>query len=125
MREFYDVFRATLSELGKAVPLDRLETHVNHRITIQDLSKMLETAGFSIRRVHEDTFSLRFLDGSAMFRHTFMQIGFLDAWKSVLQGEDERDVFLALESKLNRLAERKGELELTIPMAYIEAEKVP
>ena len=38
--------------------------------------------------------------------------------------QDQPDVFSALERNLNQIAEGEGELELTIPMAYVEAEKI-
>ena len=124
MKEFYQVFRATLTELGKNERLESLQAHVDHRVTVEAASRMLEDAGFRIRQVHRQTFSMRFLDATAMLRHAFIKIGFLDGWRSVLSGEEEQDFFARLEDNLNRLARRRGALQLTIPMACIEAEKV-
>lgn len=64
---------------------------------------------------------MRFLDGSALLRHYFIKLGFLEGWKGVLDAADRPIVFARLEENLNRLAERRGELLLTIPMAYVEA----
>ena len=124
MGEFYDAFRSTLVELNKKTLLEKLNLQEDHRVTIQRLHDMLEGAGFSIAKVHEDTFSMRFLDGSSFFRHYLVKVGFLDGWKNVIEPQDQPDVFSALERDLNQLAETKGELELTIPMAYVEAEKI-
>ena len=66
---------------------------------------------------------MRFVDGSAMLRHSFIRIGFLDAWREVAGKKDEQEVFARLEGNLNRLAKAQEELRLTIPMAYIEGEK--
>jgi hypothetical protein len=66
---------------------------------------------------------MRFLDGSALFRHAFMQLGFLDGWRSVVTPSDERRVFAALERNLNEHATAHGELRLIIPMAYIMAQR--
>lgn len=124
MQEFYEVFAGTLREMGKAELLGNLQTHVDHRTTVEAACGLLEGAGFGISQVHQETFTMRFLDGSALLRHSFIQIGFLDRWRSVLAPEDEEIVFAKLEDNLNRLAKTKGELALTIPMAYIEGEKI-
>lgn len=123
MEEFYDVFRATLAERGNATLRDRLEAHIDHRATVPGTSAMLQQAGFRIRRVREERFSLRFLDGSAMLRHAFIKVGFLDAWRALLPAEEQAELFGKLEADLNRLAGEKGGLEVTIPMAYVEGEK--
>jgi arsenite methyltransferase len=124
MEEFYGVFRTTLTELGKEAEQKALEAHVEHRVTVERASGMLEGAGFGVRRVHQQTFTMRFLDGTALLRHAFIKIGFLDAWQRVVDAEDRQRVFARLEENLNRLARKQGELALAIPMAYIEAEKV-
>jgi arsenite methyltransferase len=40
--------------------------------------------GFSTRRVIESRFAMRFLDGSAFLRHSFIRLGFLPAWRELL-----------------------------------------
>jgi ubiquinone/menaquinone biosynthesis C-methylase UbiE len=124
MHELYDAFHATLRQLGKESSLDALEEHVDHRVTLDQACAMLVAARFRVRRAHEHAFSLRFLDGSALLRHWFIKVGFLDAWRRVVTPGEEKQVFARLEANLNRLAEKRGELALTIPMAYLEAENV-
>ncbi len=127
MSEFYEVFEATLKDLGRTAALDRLKTHVDHRATIESVSEMLQKAGFRTCRVAEEAFSLRFLDGTAMLTHAFIKIGFLSPWRGVLLEEertDEREVFRRVEANLNRLARDRGGLELTVPMAYVEAARI-
>ena len=38
--------------------------------------------------------------------------------------EDEEQVFALLETRLNQVAQVRGELCLTVPMLYLEAEKL-
>mgnify|MGYP000446548136 CR=1 FL=1 len=123
MDEFYEVFETSLQELGKTAALDRLTKHIHHRTTLEETSQLLEGAGFEVARIHRDSFSMRFVDGSTMLRHSFIRIGFLDAWREVAGASDEREVFARIEENLNRLAGQQGELRLTIPTAYIEGEK--
>jgi len=124
MKEFYEVFEVTLRELGKFEMLDNLRAHIDHRATVESILGMLEEAGFRICKVHQEDCTMRFLNGSAMLRHSFIGMGFLDGWRSVLASKEEKKIFLRLERNLNYLAQNKGELTLTIPMAYVEGEKV-
>jgi arsenite methyltransferase len=64
----------------------------------------------------------RFADGSALLRHHFIRLGFLDAWKAILPRADWEMFFSRLETNLNSLAADKGDISLTIPMAYVEGE---
>ena len=57
---------------------------------------------------------MRFANGAALLNHHFIKLGFLEAWKEIVAGQ-ERAVFARL---LERL---QDEIRLTIPMAYIEA----
>jgi len=57
---------------------------------------------------------MRFANGTALFNHHFIKIGFLDGWKQVMPS---REGFAALRDRLDAM----GELRLTIPMAYVEA----
>lgn len=123
MDELYQVYAKTLRRLGREDSLPSLQKHVDHRASVESLTSLLETNGFRITQVHEESDTMRFLDGSALLRHYFIQLGFLDGWKSVVALEDQREVFAALEENLNRWAEDRGGLTLTIPMASVEAER--
>jgi ubiquinone/menaquinone biosynthesis C-methylase UbiE len=121
MQEFYDVFAATLRDLRLVAALDALAAHVEHRTTIERLSEALAIAGYSVRRTRESTVTLRFADGSALLRHYFIRLGFLGRWKQVVKDGDRQRVFQRLESNLNAVAIDRGELALTVPLAYVEA----
>jgi hypothetical protein len=60
-----------------------------------------------------------------LLRHAFIRIGFLGAWRQIVPPERRREVFARLEANLNELASRQAELSVTIPMAYVQAEKSP
>jgi len=120
MREFYEVFAATLREIGLEHALGALRHHIEHRATVAGVRGLLERAGFQVTRVVERTMPMRFANGSALLRHDFIKLGFLDGWKSVVADGDRVRVFDHLESNLNRLARERGELALSIPLAYME-----
>jgi arsenite methyltransferase len=114
MREFYDVFAEVVRDDTKASK--RLRDHIEHRATVASVRGLLESGGFEITRVVERESVMRFASGTALLNHYFIKLGFLDAWKKVVAG-NERDVFARLRNALDE----HGELRLTIPMAYVEA----
>jgi len=123
MAELYEVYRETLEELGLAARLPPLEAHIAHRGTAESVSRLLESAGFRIAQVSKDSFRMRFADGTSLLRHYFVRLGFLSGWKSVAPPDSVLETFEAFERNLNKLAARRGEIALTIPMVCIEARK--
>jgi arsenite methyltransferase len=114
MHEFYDVFATVVRDDAEASK--RLRDHIEHRATVANVRELLESGGFKIARVIERESVMRFANGSALLNHYFIKLGFLDAWKKVVPG-NEREVFARLRNALDS----RGELRLTIPMAYVEA----
>jgi ubiquinone/menaquinone biosynthesis C-methylase UbiE len=123
MREFYAVFRDVLLEMRCAEYLERLEQHEAHRGTAARLRAMLEQSGFTIVKAIEDSFQLRYQDGTAFFNHWLTKTGFLDGWRGVVNLADEAEVFARLEARLNEQATYDGELRMTVPMLYLEGQK--
>jgi arsenite methyltransferase len=121
MREFYDVYRATLMELELADRLATLDAHINHRATLASVAAQLAHAGFELLAVTTDSCRMRFADGSSFLRHAFIRLAFLPAWMSVVLPEAVERTFTVLERKLNAVAAERGEFALTIPIACIEA----
>lgn len=123
MKEFYMVFGKTLEELRMAHVADDIEKHVNRRMTVETIRGCLTRSGFRNLATSQDSFVLRYLDGSAFLRHALIRYGFLEDWKKVVPVHERQKIFLRLENNLNELALKAGELRLTVPIAYIEAEK--
>lgn len=122
-QEFYQVFYELLTELNNKNYLENLEQNKNHRGSKEIFSKLLENNGFTLNKVIEDQFFMRFSDGTALLNHTLIKIGFLGGWKNILEVKDQEHVFNSLENKLNNIAESFGELRMTVPMLYLEAKK--
>jgi ubiquinone/menaquinone biosynthesis C-methylase UbiE len=123
MREFYDVYRSVLTELGLADRIAALDAHVAHRATVESVTALLRRAGLEPLDLAADTFRLRFADGSSLLRHYFIRLGFLPAWKALVPSDAIERTFAALEQRLNVVAAERGALALTIPMAYVEGYK--
>jgi ubiquinone/menaquinone biosynthesis C-methylase UbiE len=124
MREFYEQFREVLLELELPQYRDRLQAQEEHRGTRESLIEQLTLAGFQVVKVEEEQFQMRYLDAGALFHHILTQIGFLDGWRQVVDTQDEERVFALLEARMNHMAQAHGELRLSVPMLYLEAEKL-
>jgi arsenite methyltransferase len=121
MAEFYAVYERTLTECGLEACRPALAGHVEHRSTMAALCARLEAARFQVTGRHEASFRIRFHDGSALLRHSFIRLGFLPAWKEVVPAGELERVFQRLEQNLNAEAAARGELSLTVPYGYVEA----
>jgi ubiquinone/menaquinone biosynthesis C-methylase UbiE len=121
MREFYTVFAAVLRDFGNYEYEERLAANEAHRGTVESVRALIEGGGFQVARVIRESFPIRYADGSALLRHSLTRIGFLPAWRAVVDPADEQTVFAELEKRLNVLAAEQGELRVTIPMLYVEA----
>lgn len=122
-RELYTAYREVLSESGRAACLPRLDPQEAHRGSAATLRVQLERAGFRVEQVREAEFTQRFADGSALLNHWLTRIGFIDGWRSVVEPAAEAEMFAVLEQRLNALAERAGELRMSVPMVYVQAVK--
>jgi SAM-dependent methyltransferase len=107
MAEFYDVLREVLDDHAE------LDAHINHRATVDGSLGQLRAAGFAASVAGTGSFVMRFADGTALFDHYFIRLGFLDGWQSIASPEE----LAAVEAELNR----RGEVSLTIPTACFEA----
>lgn len=121
MPEFYTVLERSLQQLEMKTALARLTEHIQKRVTIKELYEMMAGYGFTPTRSETEKTSFRFLDGSAMLRHFIIKEAFLDDWRRLLDPNTEKEVFSLVEQELNRQAQKRGELSLSVPMAYVEA----
>lgn len=116
MSEFYSVFRDTLRENQLSDRIPALEQHIyDKRKPATVVRQWLLECGFTIHRMQEDGFVLRYADGTTMLNHYFISDGFLPAWAKILPQDSLEGFFDQAERKLNAIAAREGELRLTIP----------
>lgn len=123
-KEFYQLFYGTLQELGKENLIPVLKKEEEHRGTIESVSRLFSDNGFKVTRLFEETFEMKFVDGSAFLNHHFVKLGWLSSWLGLFLKEEWHEIFSALEKTLNEYSEKNNGLSLTVPMAFIEGEKV-
>jgi arsenite methyltransferase len=122
MKEFYDIYEATLVELRLKRHIERLRDHIAERRKPADVvTQMVERAGFRLEREESDSFTMDFTDGSALFRHFFIQIAFLESWRAVVPEGERTGLMERLEAKLNDVAHGAGMLRLTVPFLALSA----
>jgi ubiquinone/menaquinone biosynthesis C-methylase UbiE len=116
----YALLDAILGESGMQPARDALRREEKHRHSRQALMNLLVDSGFTVSRGFERSFQMRFADGSAMLRHALVK-WFLDGWRQAVGAANEREVFDALEARLNAAAERDGCVQMPVPMLYLES----
>lgn len=117
---FYDIFEQTLTKAGKSEMIPQLTAQQEHRGTIESIASVFAEHGFEIIQQVREEFIMRFLDGTAFLNHHFVKLGWLASWQGLISKEDWPSFFPLLERELNDYAVGKGELTLTVPMAYME-----
>jgi len=122
-REFYRLFEETLLHSGRPELVQKLKEHEAHRGTINTVTTMFAENNFRVTRHFEDTFEMKFLDGTAFLNHYFIKLGWLASWKEMIPASQQTSFFEQLEQRLTRYAQQNKGLILTVPMAYIEGQK--
>ena len=121
MQEFFTMFLDVLEDEGLDHIIPLFQEHLEHRGSKESLICLLEEAGFEIKRILEDTFYYRYLDGSSFLNSYFIKACFMPAWKEIVPEANHKSAFRKVEFGLNYIASHAGELKMTIPAIYIEA----
>jgi ubiquinone/menaquinone biosynthesis C-methylase UbiE len=124
MIEFYSVMEEVLRERNLLNEIGLMKKHIyKKRKPVEEFIQLLNESGYVINEISLDEFAYRFIDGAAMFNHFLIKLAFIDSWKEFVPEEKQNDVFAELVERLNRLAQSKGFIKLTIPFAVIDCEK--
>jgi hypothetical protein len=124
MKEFYSVFRSVLHDLGLKENILTLDGHIyEKRKPLEHSCNLIESSGFRIIDLYEDTFSMRYANGTSFLNHFAIRLGFRGSWEAVIEAGERGRVFSELESRLNDIARVHNELHLTVPWVCIQAVK--
>lgn len=121
---FYVIFEKVLQQLGKTDELAALRKQQEHRGTIESLAALFSENGFRVTRFADDELLMNFADGTAFLNHYFVKLGWMSSWRDLIAEKDREAVFSLLEKQLNTYAAAFGSLKLTVPMAFMEGEKM-
>ncbi|MBE0570554.1 MAG: class I SAM-dependent methyltransferase [Ignavibacteriaceae bacterium] len=124
MQEFYSVFEELLRERNMLNEIESMKKHIyKKRKPVEEYIQLLNASGYYINEISHYEFAYRFVDGIAMINHFLIKLAFIDSWKEMIPEEKKTDFFAELVQRLNRLAQSKGFIKLTIPFAVIDCER--
>jgi ubiquinone/menaquinone biosynthesis C-methylase UbiE len=124
MKEFYSVFEKVLEDNNLLAAGIKMKEHIKaKRKTIQENLGQIKKNKFVVKKVIQESFFMRYLDGTSFLNHHFIKLAFLDSWVKVVPVERKEELFAQIEARLNKYAKAKGELKLTIPFVCIECIK--
>ena len=119
MAGFYEVLGRALDGAGVADGQKRIEEHIRaRRRPVEELVALTGAAGFETYQVSRQAFRWRFASAEALFRHHFIRLGFLEAWRALVPEEVRPEVFRTVTERLDANA-----LQLEIPFACISARR--
>ena len=99
-----------------------MQKHIySKRRPLDEIKQLIVSSGFEIKNIDIDKFYFRFVDGTTMFNHSLIKNWFLDSWKSIVNVDQLENIFNQVEEQLNKIADKNGGVQLTIPFATIEA----
>jgi arsenite methyltransferase len=121
MRELYALFGRVLRDLGLTTLLPALEDQERHRGTADTIAALFGEADIPVEKTTTRSFALRYVDGTAMLRHSLVQ-WFLDGWRGVTGPEHEAAVFAELERRLNE-ASQTAPLIMSVDALYVQGRR--
>ena len=122
-KEFYNVFYSTLEELKLEKYIPNLKAEEEHRGTINSVSNLFTSNGFTINKVVEESFEMKFLDGTAFLNHHFIKLGWLEGWMKLFPEDLHISIFSSLEGNLNNMNVDSKCLDLQVPIAFFQGVK--
>lgn len=121
--EFYSIFANVLCELKLESEINILDKHIRKRHSIEEIKLLMKKNNFSVKKIIQENYIMRFIDGDSFFNHYFIKLAFLQDWKEIIKEENWNNVFLKLNNRLNDIASKNGQVVFNVPIAYIECEK--
>lgn len=124
MLEFYSVYEDVLKRRGMKDCLDKLTEHINHKRKPADhVCNGLAAAGIKVEDVRHDSFTIRYVNGTAMLENPLIRLAFRPSWEEVIEPNEVEGVFAEIAEVLDKQAATKGELGLSVPWVLIKARR--
>jgi ubiquinone/menaquinone biosynthesis C-methylase UbiE len=122
--EFYELYKKVLFDYKLYNEIKRVNKHIyEKRKPVAYIKNLFTENDFEIIRVIRKKFNMRFKDGTTFFNHSLVKIGFLPNWEKLLNEKDRRKVFKDIEMRLNKISEKNGNIEMTIPYMVINSKR--
>jgi arsenite methyltransferase len=122
--EFYSILEKVLIDMDMPEAVEHMTTHIEaKRKPLREILEISHKNNFDVENVIHDQFEYRFVDGTTMFNHYFIQLAFLDSWKKLVPSKKQKEVFEEVERMANLVAEKKGSFIATVPFMVIDCIK--
>ena len=122
--ELFLVFEKVMKEMGLKNELINLKKYIEHRGSENNTIEEITEFGFNSTKSVFNKTNMRFADAQAIFDHSLMRIGFLEGWEKLIPNELNEIFFEKVKNKITEIINKKGEFKMTIPMLYLEFEKL-
>ena len=124
MFEFYSELESVLKKHDLNKEVEAMYQHIaQKRPPVDVILNLLRKNGFITKNLEYDKFDYRFATGTAMLNHNFIRSVFVPSWINLVPPDMVESIFDTIENRLNRQAEKLGEIKLTIPFVLINAIK--
>jgi len=124
MIEFYNAFETVLEENDMQNKIKKMKEHIHSkRKPLDEVKTLLINSSFQIAAIQHDSFSFNFVDATSMFNHYLIKYWFFSEWKKILSDVDYEKIFEQTKNSLNKIANDRGDLRLTIPYVTIDCTK--
>jgi ubiquinone/menaquinone biosynthesis C-methylase UbiE len=124
MIEFYNAFETVLEENDMQNKIKKMKEHIHSkRKPLDEVKTLLINSSFQIAAIQHDSFSFNFVDATSMFNHYLIKYWFFSEWKKILSDVDYEKIFEQTKNSLNKTADDRGDLRLTIPYVTIDCTK--
>ncbi len=104
--------------------LQKIKTYIQHRATKESIEEEFKQVGLTLVKSKSDHTNMRLTDAKALLNHSLIRIGFRSYWENMVQKEKQEDFFKNLIHKINTIIKNQGEFKITIPMLYLEFQKM-
>ncbi len=121
---FYEVLTELLLENGYFSVIESLIEHIRHkRKSIKEQCALITKAGFTIKNVYEEKFTIKCINGTAFLNHSFIRRIFVNEWIQLLQPTQcVEKIVSEVENRLNKISQ-SGSLQMEVPFVVIDSFK--
>lgn len=122
--ELFHLFLQVANNMQLPEVVEKVEYHIAHRGTKEGMVKEFQSFDFQLIKYKKDTTTMRFVNAEAVLNHALIRIGFREYWEAMLPISNRASFFQLLIKKIEDIIEKEGVFRMTIPMLYLELEKV-
>jgi ubiquinone/menaquinone biosynthesis C-methylase UbiE len=124
-QEFYSVMKSVFEELNLSECIELMQIHIHKKRTpINKYLNLLRKHNLNLKSITYEQFDYRFTDGTAMLKHYFIRLAFLESWLNLLPSGKEMEIMKIIENRINEQSQENGLFIMSVPFAIIECEKL-